>query len=109
MKLFRRMPLGRSFVLAGIATLAFASGTTVRAQAADDYRELSPDLQAILAEARFGRKVSASAKLPVQVGFARGGTALYITPEVGVDAPPGSDLYNTALAVAQGFNASAVL
>jgi len=106
MRLFRRTPLGGSFALAGIAALAFASGTPVKAQSAGDSREISPDLQAILAEARFGRKVSASAKLPVQVGFARGGTALYITPEVGVNAPPGSDLYNTALSVAKGFNAN---
>lgn len=40
------------------------------------------------------------------MGFARGGTALYITPEVGVNAPQGSDLYNTALSVAQGFHAN---
>jgi hypothetical protein len=44
--------------------------------------------------------------LPLQIGFARGGTALYITPEVGVDPTAGQDTINTALAVAKGFNAN---
>jgi hypothetical protein len=44
--------------------------------------------------------------LPLQIGFARGGTALYITPEVGVDPTAGQDTINTALAVARGFNAN---
>ncbi|HEY2546937.1 MAG TPA: hypothetical protein VGI46_12795 [Candidatus Acidoferrum sp.] len=91
--------------LAGFAALAFASGT-LKAQTANNSSEISPGLLAILAEGRSGPNLSARASLPLQVGFARGGTALYITPEVGVDAPPGSDLYNTALAVAQGFNAN---
>ncbi len=44
--------------------------------------------------------------LPLQVGFARGGTAIYITPEVGVDPSAGQDTIDTALAVAKGFNAN---
>jgi len=46
------------------------------------------------------------AVLPLQVGFARGGTALYITPEVGVDPSAGADIIATAQAVAKGFNAN---
>src|SRR5271156_417352 len=44
--------------------------------------------------------------LPLQIGFARGGTALYITPEVGVDPSAGADIIATAQAVAKGFNAN---
>jgi hypothetical protein len=44
--------------------------------------------------------------LPLQTGFARGGTALYITPEVGVDAAPGTPTFATAQQVAEGFNAN---
>ena len=44
--------------------------------------------------------------LPLQTGFARGGTALYITPEVGVDAAPGTPTFATAQQVAMGFNAN---
>ena len=44
--------------------------------------------------------------LPLQSGFARGGTALYITPEVGVDPSAGPDIIATAQAVAKGFNAN---
>jgi hypothetical protein len=44
--------------------------------------------------------------LPLQVGFARGGTALYITPEVGVDPSAGPDIVNTAQTIAKGFNAN---
>jgi hypothetical protein len=44
--------------------------------------------------------------LPLQVGFARGGTALYITPEVGVDPSAGADIVSTAQAVAKGFGAN---
>ncbi len=44
--------------------------------------------------------------LPLQVGFARGGTAIYITPEVGVDPSAGQDVVTTAQAIAKGFNAN---
>jgi len=44
--------------------------------------------------------------LPLQSGFARGGTALYITPEVGVDPSAGADIIATAQAVANGFGAN---
>lgn len=44
--------------------------------------------------------------LPLQIGFARGGTALYITPEVGVDPSAGADIVATAQEVAKGFGAN---
>jgi hypothetical protein len=106
MNSFRRLSSGRVLAFASVASIAFASGTAVKAQALYDAVENSADLQAVLAAAASGRKVSARAGLALNVGYARGGTALYITPEVGVDAPAGSDLYNTALSVAKGFNAN---
>jgi hypothetical protein len=50
--------------------------------------------------------VETRAVLPLQMGFARGGTALYITPEVGVDPSAGADIVATAQAVAKGFGAN---
>lgn len=44
--------------------------------------------------------------LPLQSGFARGGTTLYVTPEVGVDPSAGADIVATAQAVAKGFGAN---
>ena len=106
MNSFRRLSLGRVFALASLASIALASGTAVKAQALYDAGESSADLQAVLAAAASGRNVSARAGLALNVGYARGGTALYITPEVGVNAPEGTELYNTALSVAKGFKAN---
>jgi hypothetical protein len=53
-----------------------------------------------------GKPESPKVVLPLQSGFARGGTALYITPEVGVDPSAGPDIVATAQAVAKGFNAN---
>ena len=44
--------------------------------------------------------------LPLQVGFFNGATALYITPEVGVDAAPGTPIFATAQQIAKGFNSN---
>jgi hypothetical protein len=44
--------------------------------------------------------------LPLQVGFFNGATALYITPEVGVGAAPGTPTYATAQQIAKGFNSN---
>jgi hypothetical protein len=44
--------------------------------------------------------------LPLQAGFFNGATALYITPEVGVDAAPGTPTFATAQQIAKGFNAN---
>ncbi|MGC1256534.1 MAG: hypothetical protein WA867_13320, partial [Candidatus Acidiferrales bacterium] len=53
-----------------------------------------------------GAAVQPRAVLPLQIGFARGGTALYITPEVGVDPSAGADIVATAQEVAKGFGAN---
>jgi hypothetical protein len=45
-------------------------------------------------------------RLPLQVGFFNGATALYITPEVGVDAAVGTPAFATAQQIAKGFNAN---
>jgi len=52
------------------------------------------------------RSVSPRVILPLQVGFFNGATALYITPEVGVDpnAPPA--IIATAHQIAEGFNSN---
>jgi hypothetical protein len=81
-----------------VAAIAMASGPLM----AEDNNGADGALEAITE----GSHVSPRVSLPLQVGFARGGTALYITPEVGVNAPQGSDLYNTALSVAAGFDAN---
>jgi hypothetical protein len=47
-----------------------------------------------------------SVSLPLQVGFFNGATALYITPEVGVDAAPGTPIFATAQQIAKGFNSN---
>src|SRR5260370_40265393 len=44
--------------------------------------------------------------LPLQVGFFNGDTALYITPEVGVDPKAPATIIATAKQVAAGFNAN---
>ena len=44
--------------------------------------------------------------LPLQEGFFNGATALYITPEVGVDAAPGTPTFATAQQIAKGFNSN---
>jgi hypothetical protein len=63
-------------------------------------------LQSILDAIAAGRNVSPRVSLPLQVGFFGGATALYITPEVGVDpnAPPA--IIAAAKQVATGFNSN---
>jgi hypothetical protein len=63
-------------------------------------------LHSILDDIGAGRKVSPEVILPLQVGFFNGATALYITPEVGVDpaAPPA--IIAAAKQVATGFNSN---
>lgn len=87
-----------TLAFAVVAVITMACGTVI----AEDNNGVDGVLDGIAA----GRNVSVRVSLPLQIGFARGGTALYITPEVGVNAPQGSDLYDTALSVAQGFNAN---
>jgi hypothetical protein len=61
-------------------------------------------LDFVLAQFADAGKIQAGANLPVQQGFANGGLAIYITPEVGVD--PNSSFVSTAQGIAKGFNAN---
>jgi hypothetical protein len=61
-------------------------------------------LDLVLAQFADSGKIQAGANLPVQQGFANGGLAIYITPEVGVD--PNSSYVSTAQGIAKGFNAN---
>jgi hypothetical protein len=79
----------------------FASGT-LKAQEGSG----QSGLWDILADLASGRKVSARVSLPLQVGFFNGQTALYITPEVGVDPSAGPSTVAAAQQVAAGFNAN---
>jgi hypothetical protein len=87
-----------ALIFAGVASIGIAYG----ALQAQDRAALDSTLDEIAA----GRKVSPRVSLPLQIGFARGGTALYITPEVGVDPSAGTDIVATAQEVAKGFGAN---
>jgi len=50
--------------------------------------------------------VSPRVSLPLQVGFFNGATALYITPEVGVDPNAPAAIIAAAKQVAEGFNSN---
>jgi len=52
------------------------------------------------------RAMSPKVSLPLQVGFFNGATALYITPEVGVDPNAPAATIAAAKQIAQGFNAN---
>jgi hypothetical protein len=52
------------------------------------------------------RAVSPRVSLPLQVGFFNGATALYITPEVGVDPNAPAATIAAAKQIAEGFNAN---
>jgi hypothetical protein len=63
-------------------------------------------LQSILNAIAEGRKVSPRVSLPLQTGFFNGATALYITPEVGVDPNAPAAIIAAAKQVATGFNSN---
>jgi hypothetical protein len=89
-----RLPAsGRKVLAATLAAIVLSSAahfTPARAQS-------DPDS---------GGPPTPSVDLPLQVGFARGGTAIYITPEVGVDPSQGQEFVSTAQTIAKGFNAN---
>jgi hypothetical protein len=86
---------------AAFATFGLASGTLEARDVSDQ-----PGLQKILAGLASGRNVSARVELPLQIGFFNGRTALYITPEVGVEPSAGPSTVAAAQQVAVGFNAN---
>jgi hypothetical protein len=74
----------RVFACVAIASFGFVSGTLKAREVSDQ-----AGLREILADLASGRNVSARVSLPLQIGFFNGQTALYITPEVGVDPRAG--------------------
>ena len=76
---------------------AFASGTLEARDVSDQ-----PGLRKVLADLASGRNVLARVNLPLQIGFFNRQTALYITPEVGVDPSAGSSTVTAAQQVAVG-------
>ena len=87
-------------VLAGMLVLIGLAGISVQPLKAQDQDRLD----FVLAQFAESGIVKAGATLPVQQGFANGGLAIYITPEVGVD--PNSSFVSTAQGIAKGFNAN---
>ena len=88
-------------VCAAIASFGFTAGTLKASEVANQ-----SGLRDILADLAAGRNVSARVSLPLQIGFFNGQTALYITPEVGVDPSAGTGIVAAAQQVAVGFNAN---
>jgi hypothetical protein len=91
----RRLALRLAVLVVSIG-IAFV---TVKAQ---NPRALDSILDAITG----GRPVSPRVSLPLQVGFFNGDTALYITPEVGVDPNAPAGIIAAAHQVAKGFNSN---
>ena len=87
-----------ALAFAGVASIGIAYG----ALQAQNRAGLDSVLDAIAA----GRKVSPRVSLPLQVGFFNGATALYITPEVGVDPNAPAAVIAAAKQVAVGFNSN---
>jgi hypothetical protein len=87
------------FACAAIASFGLVSGTLKARDVSDQ-----SGLREIFADLASGRDVSARVSLPLQIGFFNGQTALYITPEVGVDPSAGPSNVAAAQQVAVGFN-----
>lgn len=90
-----------SAIAQGATPSSSGSGAQNTQKAADQ-----SGLRDVLADLAAGRSVSARASLPLQIGFFNGQTALYITPEVGVDPSAGQSIIAAAQQVATGFNAN---
>src|SRR5258708_27976873 len=85
-------------VLAGIGSIGIAYGALQAQKRAG--------LNSILSRMTDARKGSQRVSLPLQVGFFDGATALYITPEVGVDPNAPAAIIAAAKQVATGFNSN---
>lgn len=97
----RTFPLrAMSLALVAVASIGIAHG------APQSQEQNQSELQAILNAIAAGRNVSPRISLPLQVGFFNGATALYITPEVGVDPNAPAAIIAAAKQVASGFNAN---
>src|SRR5271169_84127 len=94
-------PRAMALACAAIAAFGFTAGTLKAREVSNQ-----PGLREILTDLAAGRNVSARVSLPLQIGFFNGQTALYITPEVGVDPSAGTSIVAAAHQVAVGFNAN---
>src|SRR5260370_12162559 len=96
-------PSAMALACAAIASFGFTAGTLKA-------REVShqPGLREILTNLAAGRNVSARVSLPLTIGFFNRQTALYITPQVGVDPSAGASTLSTAQQIAVGFNANVI-
>ena len=94
-KLSRRAAILAFAVLASIGIVCGARKAQNRA-----------GLDSIFDEITSGHQVSLRASLPLQVGFFDGATAIYITPEVGVDPNSPAAIITAAHQVASGFNSN---
>lgn len=97
----------RMVMLAILAAIGAAT-LTGPARAQNEGAEVAndPGLRKLLADLAAGRQVSARVSLPLQIGFFDNQTALYITPEVGVDPSAGASTIATAKQIAVAFNAN---
>ncbi len=82
-------------ILTGMLVLSGMAAISVQPLKAQD----NSRLDFVLAQFADSGKIEAGANLPVQQGFANGGLAIYITPEVGVD--PNSSFVTTAQGIAK--------
>src|SRR5271170_7240034 len=87
-------------VLTGMLVFTGMAGISMQPLKAEN----QSGLDLVLAQFAESGKIQAGANLPVQQGFANGGLAIYITPEVGVD--PNSSFVSTAQGIAKGFNSN---
>ena len=88
-------------VCAASASFGFSVGTLKAREVSNQ-----PGLRYTLADLAAGRNVSARVSLPLTIGFFNGQTALYITPEAGVDPSAGASTVAAAQQIAVGFNAN---
>ena len=94
-------PSAMALACAAIASFGFTAGTLKAREVSNQ-----PGLREILTDLAAGRNVSARVSLPLTIGFFNGQTALYITPEVGVDPSAGASTVAAAQQIAVGFNAN---
>jgi len=99
-QVMRAIRKSRFKVLAGMLVFSGMTGISVPPLNAQNQN----GLDFVLAQFAESGKIQAGAALPVQQGFADGGVAIYITPDVGVD--PNSAYVATAQSIAQGFHAN---
>jgi hypothetical protein len=104
----RRRLCVKGFAVTALS-IAALSGAFAHAQDKDDPK-VPPQLRDVLNDFAAGQPVSATATLPVSIGYFGGQTAIYIRPEVGVDpSVSGGAFVGLAQFLAKAFNANYIL